>query len=64
MRNDQRAMTRRRQQLEEMKWSLKESNVEKRCLARELWQQSQEENIFTQLMIEEKQIQEMAMECH
>jgi hypothetical protein len=57
-------MTRRRQQLEEMKWSLKESNVEKRCLARELWQQSQEENIFTQLMIEEKQIQEMAMECH
>jgi len=30
MRNDQRAMTRRRQQLEEMKWSLKDSQMLKR----------------------------------
>jgi hypothetical protein len=33
-------MTRRRQQLEKMKWSLEELNIKKRCFARELWQQS------------------------
>jgi len=36
MRNGQRAMTRRRRQPEEMEWSLEKSNIEKRCLAREL----------------------------
>jgi hypothetical protein len=43
MRNGQRAMTRRRRQPEEMEWPLEKSNIEKRCLARELWQQPQEE---------------------
>jgi hypothetical protein len=42
MRNGQRTMTRRRRQPEEMEWSLKELNIEKRCLARELRQQPQE----------------------
>jgi hypothetical protein len=39
IRNGQRAMTRRRQQPEEMEWSLEKPNLKKRCLARELWQQ-------------------------
>ena len=33
-RNGQGAMTRRRQQHEEKKWSLEEPNIKKRCLAR------------------------------
>jgi hypothetical protein len=36
MRNAQRAMTKRKQQREEMKWSLEEPSIQKRCLAREL----------------------------
>jgi hypothetical protein len=45
MRNGQRVMTKKRkkQQPEEMKWSLKDPNIKKKCLARELWQQPQEE---------------------
>jgi hypothetical protein len=63
-------MTRRRQQLEKMEWSLEELNIEKRCFARELWQQSQEEkmarstHVQTKKIIEKNKIKEMAMECH
>jgi hypothetical protein len=33
MRNGQRAMIKKKQQPEEMKWSLKEPNIKKKCLA-------------------------------
>jgi hypothetical protein len=54
MRNGQRAMTRRRHPLEKMEWSLEEPNIEKRCFARELWQQSQEEKMVRSSHVQTK----------
>jgi hypothetical protein len=49
-------MTKRRQQPEKMEWSFEEPNIEKRCFARELWQQSQEEKMARSGHVKTKKI--------